>query len=131
MVNMNCNQLTPRAKKLRSSSTKAERKLWQKLRNRQIEDCKFRRQQPIDHYIVDFVCFNRKLIIELDGGQHAASREIDENRDRFFNLNGFKVIRFWNNEVFENLEGVLAVIRKACLDGSSPSPSPSRQGRGD
>jgi len=123
--------LTPYAKKLRRASTKAERKLWQALRNKQIEGCKFRRQQPIDPYIVDFVCFKRKLIIELDGGQHAANREIDENRNRFFNLNGFNVLRFWNNEVFENVEGLLAVIRKACLDESSPSPSPSHQGRGE
>jgi len=122
--------LTPYARKLRRASTKAERKLWQALRNRQIEGCKFRRQQPIDSYIVDFVCFDNKLVIELDGGQHAANRVEDQVRDRFFNLNGFKVLRFWNNEVFENLEGVLAVIRRACLDDPSPSPSPSRQGRG-
>ncbi len=96
-----------------------------------MEGYKFRRQQPIDHYIVDFVCPENKLIVELDGGQHAANKPEDKKRDHFIELNGFTVLRFWNNEVFENLEGVLEVIRKACLEGVSPSPGPSRQGRGD
>ncbi len=93
-----------------------------------MEGFKFRRQQPIDDYIVDFVCFENKLIIELDGGQHAANQTEDEKRDHFIKLNGFRILRFWNNEVFENLEGVLMVIRKACLSGSSPSHRPPVKG---
>jgi very-short-patch-repair endonuclease len=127
---MENSHLTPYAKKLRSGATNAENHLWQRLRARQMEGCKFRRQQPIDCYIVDFVCFENKLVVELDGGQHAARQPEDQKRDRFLELNRFKVLRFWNNEVFENLEGVLEVIRKACLSASSPSPGPSRQGRG-
>ena len=116
--------LTPYAKDLRRRATKAENVLWQKLRARQMEGCKFRRQQPIDNYIVDFVCLENKLIIELDGGQHAAGQSKDKKRDHFMELNGFTVLRFWNNAVFGNLEGVLEIIRKACLCGRSPSPGP-------
>jgi very-short-patch-repair endonuclease len=76
---------------------------------------KFRRQQTIENYIVDFVSFEKRIVIELDGGQHKLNREIDNERDRFLSDNGFSVIRFWNNDVFENLEGVLAVIRKKCF----------------
>ncbi len=128
---MKNSHLTPYAKKLRRGATKAESRLWQRLRARQMEGYKFRRQQPIDNYIVDFVCLENKLIVELDGGQHAAGQPEDKKRDHFMELNGFMVLRFWNNEVFENLEGVLGVIRKACLRDISPSPDPSRQGRGE
>ena len=113
---MNNRYLMPYAKKLRRGSTRAENHLWQRLRARQVEGCKFRRQQPIDGYIVDFVSFENRLVIELNGGQHAANRPEDIKRDRFLELNGFKVLRFWNNEVFKNLDAVLETIRKACLD---------------
>ncbi len=112
---MKSSYLIPYAKKLRRGATRAENHLWQQLKTRQMEGCKFRRQQPIDGYIVDFVCFENRLVIELDGGQHALGRAEDKKRDRFLELNGFKVLRFWNNDVFENLEGVLEVIRKVCL----------------
>ena len=80
-----------------------------------IENIKFRRQQPIDSYIVDFVSFELRLIIEVDGGQHAAEKQKDKQRDCFLSENGYRVLRFWNNEVLDNLDGVLEVIRKACL----------------
>ena len=108
-------RLTGFAKNLREQSTDAEAVLWQKLRTRQIEGIKFRRQQPIEDYIVDFVSFEKRIIIELDGGQHAEDKSKDFQRDKFFEENGFKVLRFWNNEVFGNMEGVLEVIRQNCL----------------
>jgi len=76
---------------------------------------KFRRQQPIDGYIVDFVSFETRLIIELDGGQHAMNRQKDIKRDRCLTRNGFTVLRFWNHQILGNLNGVLETIRKACL----------------
>ena len=100
------------SKNLRNNSTKQEIILWQYLKNRQL-GCKFRRQQPIGSYIVDFVCFDKRLIIEVDGGQHSNEKtEIyDKTRDLFFNENGFRVIRFWNNEIIENIEGVIDKIK--------------------
>ena len=93
---------------------------------REIETC--RRQQPIGRYIVDFVCFENRLIIEVDGGQHAAEKEKDIERDNYFMRNGFKVLRFWNNEIFTNIEGVLEVIRTKCLNHPPLHPLPSREG---
>jgi very-short-patch-repair endonuclease len=78
-------------------------------------------------YIVDFVTFEKKLVIELDGGQHAMGREKDEERDLWLKKEGYEVLRFWDNEVFENLDGVLEVIKSKLL---SPSPNPSHKGRG-
>ncbi|MBV5336669.1 MAG: endonuclease domain-containing protein, partial [Deltaproteobacteria bacterium] len=72
-------------------------------------------QQPIETYIVDFISFDKRLIIELDGGQHAENISYDEQRDACLLANGFKVLRFWNNDLFENIEGVLAIIRQHCL----------------
>jgi very-short-patch-repair endonuclease len=108
-------KLTQYAKQLRKNSTKAEALLWGRLRAKQMHGIKFRRQQPIKHYIVDFVSFEKRIIIELDGSQHKRNREKDTERDRFLAESGFIVLRFWNSDVFENLEGVLEVIRKKCL----------------
>ena len=121
-------KVTGAARELRRRATEAEKKLWFQLRQKQIEGFKFRRQQPIGKYVVDFVSFEKRLIVELDGGQHKAQKDEDKTRDRFFQDEGFEVIRFWNTEVFENLEGVLEAIRKNLL---SPSPNPSHQGRGE
>ena len=119
---------THMAKILREQSTTAERLLWQQLRSKQLEGYKFRRQEPIGRYIVDFVNYEKRIVIELDGGQHAIDKENDQIRDNWLKTEGFKVLRFWNNEIFENLEGVLEIMRKELL---SPSPDPSHQGRGD
>ena len=89
--------------------------LWSRLRARQLQGIKFRRQQPIENFIVDFVSFEKRIVIELDGGQHKMNKEKDNERDRFLSENGFTVLRFWDNDVSENLEGVLEVIRKKCL----------------
>lgn len=121
--------LTDLAKKLRHNQTEAESKLWQVLRNKQLEDFKFRRQQQIGSYIVDFVCLEKNLIIELDGGQHGEESGIlkDKERTEFLNKEGFKVLRFWNNEIFENTEGVIDDIYDSL---THPRPTLSPQGRG-
>ena len=94
---------------------------------KQMEGLKFRRQQPIDNYIVDFVCFENRIIIEVDGGQHAAGNKKDRERDTYLKQYGFKVLRFWNNEVLQNINGVLAVIRENCLSlNPPPLSSPAR-----
>ena len=89
--------------------TDVERKLWQRLRGKQLGE-KFRRQYPIDNYIVDFVCLEKRLIIECDGGQHAEQESKDSERDKHLQGKGFMVLRIWNNEIIENLDGVLETI---------------------
>ncbi len=101
-----------RAKALRSRMTDAERKLWYALRDGRFADFKFRRQVPLGPFIADFVCFEARLVIELDGGQHAGSMD-DKRRDRWLVANGFQILRFWNNEVLSNLEGVMTLLAKA------------------
>ena len=97
-------------KTLRTNQTDAESRLWYHLRDRRSQGWKFRRQHILQGYIVDFVCLERKLIIELDGGQHAEQEAYDNRRTRVLEKDGFKVIRFWNNEVLTNTEGVLEMI---------------------
>ncbi len=113
-----------RAKALRKSSTDAEKLLWRSLRNRQLAGWKFRRQHPIGNYIVDFGCLERKLVIEVDGGQHAEKLYQDAKRSDDLKKKGFEVLRFWNNEVLQESEAVLNVIL-ASLSQSTPSPLPS------
>jgi very-short-patch-repair endonuclease len=115
-------KLSSHARELRNNATDVERILWQNLRDSKLEGIKFRRQQPIEDYIVDFVSFSPKLIIEVDGSQHSENQKYDEKRDQCLRNNGFVVLRFWNNEVLENIEGVLEVIRQRCLRGASPTP---------
>ena len=99
-------QRAERARLLRRALTPAEFALWQRIRARQLGGFKFVRQEPIDRYYVDFVCRERRLIVELDGGQPAESPE-DQRRDRVLCALGYRVIRIWNNDVIENLDGVL------------------------
>ena len=98
------------ARHLRKNMTFAERLLWSKLRRKGL-GVRFKRQEPIGRYIVDFVCHSKKLIIEVDGGQHAESGR-DRRRDKELEEMGYKVLRFWNNEVIENLEGVIEEVRR-------------------
>jgi very-short-patch-repair endonuclease len=112
------------ARKLRNNSTDIERLLWRYLRNSQFEGIKFRRQQPVEDYIVDFVSFSPKLVIEVDGGQHMDNQAYDERRDECLRKNGFAVLRFWNIEVVKNLENVLEEIRQCCMELGSPTPQP-------
>ena len=100
---------TTRARRLRAQMTDAELKLWFALRDRRFADFKFRRQVPLGPFIGDFVCFNARIVVEVDGGQHAES-QYDEQRDRWLAANDFLVKRFWNNDVLSNIEGVLIVL---------------------
>lgn len=99
-----------RARTLRKSQTDAEAILWSRLRNRQMAGRKFRRQVPLLGYVADFASLDAKVIIELDGGQHAEQAEADEKRTRALEAAGFLVLRFWNADVFSNLDGVLETI---------------------
>ena len=110
-----------RARGLRRRSTDAERKLWSRLRDRHYFNVKFRRQAPIGPYIVDFYCHEAKLVVEVDGGGHGRCEGIDEDyrRTEWFNQSGLRVLRFWNTEVHQNLDGVLSRISEAV---ASPSP---------
>jgi len=102
---------TNRARDLRANMTDAERKLWSRLRREQIDGHRFRRQMPIGPYIVDFVCLASRLIIEVDGGQHSAER--DARRTAWLESQDFHVLRFWNNDVLGNLDGVIQTIEDA------------------
>lgn len=105
--------LLDNAKTLRRNLTDAEQKLWYHLRAHRFMGRKFKRQKPIGRYVVDFVCLEEKLIIELDGGQHAENCEYDHERDSWLRSQGYTVLRFWNNELMNETEGVLEKIRLA------------------
>ena len=105
-------RLTPTARKLRRTMTAAERRLWARLRNRQMEGAKFVNQFPIGPHVADFACRDARLVIELDGGQHAESTT-DAARTALIEAHGYTVIRFWNNDVLANTDGVLEEIRQA------------------
>ena len=98
------------AKHLRKNATDAEKFLWTHIRNRQLEGWKFRRQLPVGQYIVDFACPEFRLIIEIDGGQHAEQIHYDLGRTKFLQTKGYRVVRFWNNEVPGNIEAVLEAL---------------------
>jgi UDP-N-acetyl-alpha-D-muramoyl-L-alanyl-L-glutamate epimerase len=125
-----------RARKLRENQTDVEGKLWSRLRGRQISDVKFRRQHTIGPFIVDFCCVEKGLIVELDGGQHAKRNTADERRTRLLERLGYRVLRFWDNDVLSNLVGVLERINEALEDphpriksGASSRPLPSEWAR--
>ena len=98
--------LIDKARQLRKTQTPWEDQLWYLLRNRRFKEYKFRRQYPIGNYIVDFICIKRKIVIELDGSGHLQSKSYDAQRDNFLRGSGYQIIRFWNNELESNLEGV-------------------------
>jgi very-short-patch-repair endonuclease len=103
-----------KARQLRKNLTDAERLLWAKLRRRQLENCKFRRQHPIGNFIVDFVCLDKKLVIEVDGGQHL-DNPYDDRRTHWLEEQGYKVLRFWNHDVLAKTDAVLQAIHDALL----------------
>jgi very-short-patch-repair endonuclease len=109
-----------RARKLRKNSTDAEHRLWSLLRDRRLYRYKFRRQHIIGTFIVDFVCLRKKIIIELDGGQHAGNTNYDSLRTKVLESQGFKVIRFWNESIFKEKESVITMIITA-LDNATTS----------
>ena len=104
-----------RARQLRHASTDAERHLWRHLRSRNLAAYKFRRQYPISGYIVDFACLSAKLVVEVDGGQHGDAAAYDAVRTRRLEAQGFRVLRFWNDEVLMRTEDVLQVIWRALV----------------
>ncbi len=124
-------KLTALAKNLRRQSTDTEQVLWKYLKAKRLNGFKFKRQQAIGKYIVDFVCFERKIIIELDGGQHAQEEQMrkDQERDNWFKRQGYEVLRFWDNEVLKNTREVLEIILEKCLTHPPLNPLPSREGR--
>ena len=115
-------QHTTYARQLRTHPTDAERRLWGRLRRRQFAGHKFRRQQPLGPYIVDFVCFDQKLVIEVDGGQHVLQVAYDTTRTAWLESEGFRVLRFWDNQVLTETEAVVGAISKAIEPGVAPPP---------
>ncbi|WP_083909707.1 endonuclease domain-containing protein [Rhodopseudomonas sp. B29] len=113
------NQQRQFAKQLRTNATDAERALWKLLRSRRLSHLKFRRQVPLGSWIVDFVCFERRLIVEADGSQHADS-DHDAMRDRDLHDRGFRVLRYWNNDILLRSDAVIEAIAQA----AAPNPSP-------
>ncbi|MHB0967469.1 MAG: endonuclease domain-containing protein [Bellilinea sp.] len=113
------NQTRANARQLRRDQTLAETKLWLALRSHQLENIHFRRQHPIGNYIVDFCAPQAKLIIELDGSQHLEQQEYDAERTEFLESKGYRVLRFWNRDVLNNLDGVMIMI----LDAVNPDPT--------
>jgi len=118
------------ARQMRSDPTEAERKLWWHLRHRLlVGNSHFRRQVRIKQYIVDFACHSARLVVEIDGGQHASTTLADTERTKILEANGYRVLRFWNNDVLGNIDGVLEVIQRALT--TTPTPNPSPQGGGE
>ncbi|WP_133140547.1 endonuclease domain-containing protein [Legionella genomosp. 1] len=123
---MNESRLKQRARNLRKNSTDAERHLWYYLRANRL-GFKFKRQAPIGTYIVDFLCFEKRLIIELDGGQHMDSQIYDIKRTDWLRAQGFRVFRFWNNDVFQQTQSVLEVIASALLFSTTSPPQSQKE----
>jgi very-short-patch-repair endonuclease len=126
-------RLLEHAKQLRSHQTEAEERLWFHLRAHRFMGLKFKRQKPMGRYILDFICHAPKLVIEVDGGQHAERLADDRERDAWLEAQGFRVLRFWNNQVLAETDAVLEAIRLAVLttEAEDPLPNPSPfQGEG-
>jgi very-short-patch-repair endonuclease len=117
---------TAKARTLRNNATQAERILWRAISARKISNIRFNRQVPIGPFICDFAARSIGLVIEVDGGQHIEA--IDANRTRYIETQGYRVIRFWNNDVLGNLDGVIEEIARVIADMPSPDPSRSREG---
>jgi very-short-patch-repair endonuclease len=118
-----------RSRRLRRDATDVERRLWQKLRNAQIDGASFRRQHPAGNYILDFYCPALQLAIELDGGQHAQATSRDRQRDEWLSTRGVTMLRFWNSDVTQNLNGVLEVIALKIAELKLQAPHPTRRWR--
>jgi very-short-patch-repair endonuclease len=104
------------ARRLRRNATDTERRLWSHLRRRQLDGHRFRRQVPIGPYVVDFACLERRLLIEVDGGRHEAAVDSDASRTAWLKGRGYRVLRFWNNDVLENADGVLERNRDVLVE---------------
>ena len=122
-------KLKPLARQMRHEPTSAENRLWHYLRNRKIAGAKFRRQHAIDRFIVDFICLDKHLVVEVDGTVHHYTPEEDGIRQEFLESRGLRMLRFTNTEVFRELDGVLEIIQEAIEHTSPPNPlSKSREG---
>jgi len=121
---------TLRARALRKLSTEAEKKLWQKLRRKQFHGLRFRRQYPLGPYFADFVCLPARLVIEVDGATHAEFEQIqhDNRRTQWLISQNFRVLRFWNGDIFENIDGVVERIDVEMRRDPLPLPPPARRG---
>jgi very-short-patch-repair endonuclease len=117
-------QRVPRARALRRDATEVEKMIWQHLRQPPFKEHHFRRQATIGPYFADFASHQAKIVIEVDGGQHSGSTS-DERRTRYLEANGYRVLRFWNNDVGENISGVLSMIDAAVNADRPPTPDPS------
>jgi very-short-patch-repair endonuclease len=129
---MGVRKAVQRARELRRNPTDTERKLWHHIHDKQIENFRFRRQRPIGKYIVDFICLEANLVIELDGGQHVEQQQYDAERTKYLTAQGLHVLRYWNNDVMQNIEGVLEDIRAALMQRvslSTPSRPSPREGK--
>ena len=115
--------LRDRARSLRRDQTAVEQRLWARLRDRQLSNAKFRRQHPVGPFITDFCCLEHHLVVELDGSQHAVQADIDRARTALLTQHGYRVLRFWNSEVMEDMEAVLQQIA-AALGDPHPDPLP-------
>ncbi|MDO5059694.1 MAG: endonuclease domain-containing protein [Neisseria sp.] len=124
MANHRNPDLQEYARHLKQNMTLAEQRIWFHLRNKRLNSIKFRRQQTIGSYIVDFVSMEHKLVIELDGGQHSEQLVYDEARTTFLKQQGFRVLRFWNNDVLQHTAAVLETIAAACAAHPHPNPPP-------
>ena len=116
-------QLTVNAKRMRREPTPAELKFWYQVRDRRLEGLKFRRQVPVGPFIADFICIERHLIVEIDGGQHAES-EKDARRDAYLTSNGYRILRFWNADVLTNMDGVIDTVLAALVKPPHPALTP-------
>jgi very-short-patch-repair endonuclease len=128
MSDKNHQRPTRRSRELRANMTQAECKLWGHLKARRVAGVRFNRQFPIGEFICDFVSRGAKLVIEVDGATHGESERADAQRTRFIEQHGYRVIRFWNNEIMGNAEGVVAKIERVLRDMPSPNPSRTREG---
>ena len=127
------NNQIEKSRQLRKNMTPQERKLWYIIKNRQFNGYRFRRQFPLGQYIVDFICREKKIIIEIDGGQHNEIKNIqyDNERTEYLISEGYKVLRFWNNDIDKNIGGVYEKLKEAFEIGGNitpPQPSPAREG---
>ena len=114
--------INPHAQRLRREMTDAERRIWAQVRGRRFGGFKFKRQWSLGPYVVDFCCIDRKLVVEIDGGQHSEARDV--RRTKALEAMGYRVVRFWNNDVFGNLEGVLTNLLAELETGPRPGPLP-------
>jgi very-short-patch-repair endonuclease len=115
-------RINPHARSLRRNATDAERRLWHRLRNRRLGGFKFKQQETIGRCIADFACPECRIVVEADGGQHGP--EVDDERTGYLNSLGWEVLRFWNNEILQETDGVLEVILRACEERRKGKPSP-------